>query len=219
MRGSEGMAAIKSESGWMPYEQLVEGEARKLFPRESDWDVPVSFIDWFDARAYCRWMEKRASAPIRLATELEWEKAARGADGRVYPWGDRFDPTFCKMRDSRAFAPQPEPIGTFPTDESPYGVHDMAGGMREWVGDIFGQRERTELDAEPEPADGSERAESSWREIRSGSWSQDHKWARSASRGGWYALTRGSGLGFRLAKSLGRAGRVGSTAPRRFDSR
>jgi serine/threonine protein kinase/formylglycine-generating enzyme required for sulfatase activity len=211
MRGSEGMVVIKGDSGWMPYEHLVEGEARKMFARETDWDVPVSLVDWFDARAFCRWMEKRASAPIRLATELEWEKAARGVDGRAYPWGDRFDPTFCKMRDSRAFAQQPEPVGTFVTDASPYGVHDMAGGMREWVGDIFGQRDAAELDAEPEPVDGSERAESSWREIRSGSWSQDHKWARSASRGGWYALTRGSGLGFRLAKSLGRRT---STAPR-----
>ena len=213
MRGSEGMCAVLGPNGWMPYEQLVEGEARKMFPRETDWEVPVSFIDWFDARAFCRWTAKRTGAPIRLATELEWEKAARGVDGRAYPWGDRFDPTFCKMRDSRPFAQQPEPVGTFPTDESPYGVRDMAGGMREWVGDIVGQKAAGELDAEPEPAEGAERAESSWREIRSGSWSQDHKWARSASRGGWYALTRGSGLGFRLARSLSR--KASTQRPRR----
>lgn len=202
MRGSEGMVVVKGPKGWMPYGQLVEGEARKMFPPETDVNVPVCLVDWFDARAYARWLSGRTSSTLRLPTELEWEKAARGTDGRMYPWGDRFDPTFCKMRDSRPFAQQPEPNGTFASDESPYGVRDMAGGMREWVGDVVGQRTSAELDAEEEPARDIERQESSWREIRSGSWSQDHKWARSASRGGWYALTRGSGLGFRLAKTL-----------------
>jgi formylglycine-generating enzyme required for sulfatase activity len=212
MRGSEGMIVVKGPNGWMPYEQLVEGEARKMFPLERDVEVPVCLIDWFDARAYCRWLAQRSSAPLRLATELEWEKAARGVDGRVYPWGDRFDPTFCKMRDSRPFTQQPEPNGTFPNDESPYGVRDMAGGIREWVGDIFGGKSAGELEAEAEPAEGTDRGESSWREIRSGNWNQDHKWARAASRGGSYALSRGSGLGFRVAKSLGR--RVSTQRPR-----
>jgi serine/threonine-protein kinase len=201
---SEGLVVRKGDHGWEPYEQLVEGEARTMFPRERDWDVPVCLVDWFDARAYCRFVSKTMGAQIRMPNELEWEKAARGVDGRAYPWGDPFDPTFCKMRDSRPYAPQPEPIGGFAADESPYGVRDMAGGMREWIGDIAGQKSAGELDAEPEPAPGVERDSSSWREIRSGNWNQDMKWARGASRGGWYALTRGSGLGFRLAKSLAR---------------
>ena len=175
-----------------------------MFPPETDGKIPVCLVDWYDARAYARWLAARSAAPLRLPTELEWEKAARGTDGRAYPWGNRFDATFCKMRDSRPFAQQPEPIGTFPSDESPYGARDMAGGMREWVGDVVGQRTFAELDHEPEPAEGTERHESPWRAIRSGSWSQDQMWARCASRGGWYALTRGSGLGFRLAKSLGK---------------
>jgi serine/threonine-protein kinase len=106
------------------------------------------------------------------------------------------------MRESRPYLHQPEPIGTFPTDESPYGVRDMAGGMREWVGDIVGERSAAECDAEPEPAPGTPRADASLRQIRSGNWNQDHKWARSAARGAMYALARGTGLGFRLAKSL-----------------
>src|SRR5262245_4285541 len=169
-----------------------------MFPRGDGhfWNVPVCLVDWFDARAFA------ASRGARLPMELEWEKAARGVDGRVYPWGDRFDPTFCKMRDSRPFAQQPEPIGSFGPDESAYCVRDLAGGMREWVGDIFGDRTANELDAEVEPPAGTERGESTWREIRGGNWNQDHKWARAASRGGAYALSRGGGLGFRLAKTL-----------------
>ncbi len=211
LRGSEGMVVVRGASGHRPYAQLVEGAAREMFPEERDWDIPVCLVDWFDARAYCRYMSGLTGASIRLATELEWEKAARGVDGRAFPWGDYFDPTFCKMRDSRPFTHQPEPVGTFPTDESPYGVRDMAGGMREWVGDIFGQKLAAALDAEQEPVEGAERQDSSWREIRSGNWNQDQKWARAASRGGWYALSRGSGLGFRLAKTL--RNRRGSQGP------
>jgi formylglycine-generating enzyme required for sulfatase activity/tRNA A-37 threonylcarbamoyl transferase component Bud32 len=189
---------------WEPHPRIIEGEACKLFPIEDGhlWRVPAHLIDWFDAVAYCKWRSAVEGATIRLPTELEWEKAARGTDGRTYPWGDRFDPTFCLMRESRPFAQQPEPVGTFPTDESPYGARDMAGGMREWVADVFGEKTAEELAAEPEPALGTERGESSWRQVRSGSWRADRSWARAASRGGQFALTTGPGLGFRCARTL-----------------
>ncbi len=184
---------------------LIEGEARKLFPPEQGhlWDVPVALVDWFDAVAYCDWLSERTGCAVRLPTEAEWERAARGVDGRFYPWGDRFDPTFCLMRESRPFAPQPEPVGTFATDESPYGARDMAGGMREWVGDVFGDISAEALRAEPEPTPDTPRGESGMRRVRSGAWMADAKWARSASRGsGMFALSRGTALGFRVAKSL-----------------
>jgi serine/threonine-protein kinase len=205
--GSGGGLAVEKVGGrWEPADGIIEGEALKAFPRAEGhfWSVPVCLVDWYDARAYARWLAARSGATIRLPTELEWEKAARGVDGRAYPWGDQFDATFCKMRESRPYLHQPEPIGTFPTDQSPYGVRDMAGGMREWVADIFGEKSAAELDDEPEPEPGTARADSSIRYIRSGNWNQDHKWARSAARGGMYALARGTGLGFRLAKSLSR---------------
>jgi len=189
---------------WEPDPSNIEGEARKLFPPDEGhlWQVPANTLDWFDAAAYCRWRSALDRALVRLPTELEWEKAARGVDGRFFPWGNRFDPTFCLMRDSRSFVVQPEPIGTFPTDESPYGVRDMAGGMREWVANVFGESSAEDLAAEPEPEPGTERGESTWRMVRSGNWRSDGAWARSASRGGQFALITGPGLGFRCAKTL-----------------
>ena len=108
------------------------------------------------------------------------------------------------MRVSRAIIQQPEPVGTFATDCSPYGVRDMAGGMREWVADVFGDKTWDQLDAEPEPAAGTERADSGWRMARSGSWITDRTWPRAASRGGLHAFTRGTGLTFRCVRELGR---------------
>jgi formylglycine-generating enzyme required for sulfatase activity/serine/threonine protein kinase len=95
-------------------------------------DAPVVAISYEDAQRFC------LDHGWRLPTELEWEKAARGVDGRVFPWGNRFDATFCKMRDSREGGPSPEPVGAFPVDESPYGVRDMAGGSRDWTSSTLG---------------------------------------------------------------------------------
>jgi eukaryotic-like serine/threonine-protein kinase len=205
-RGSEAYLRRGQDGTWQASELIIEGEARKLFPLQEGhlWRVPVHLIDWFDAREYCRWLSQKLGVKIRLPTEAEWEKAARGADGRFYPWGDQFDPTFCLMRESRPFMQQPEPVGSFPTDVSPYGVRDMAGGMREWVGDIFGEKTLAETEAEPEPGFDTDRSETELRMVRSGSWTTDRTWARSASRGGVQAFTRGTGGSFRVVKELSR---------------
>ena len=203
-RGPEGFAVRRTTQGtWEPDPVIIEGEARKLFPPEEGhlWNVPTHLVDWFDATAYCRWRTAQGHA-LRLPTEVEWEKAARGVDGRFYPWGDRFDSTFCLVRGSRPFVQQPEPIGTFPTDTSPYGVRDIAGGFREWVGDIFGEKTAEELENESPLSNDSTRGESGWRQVRSGGWVTDHKFARAASRGGLYPLNRGMCLTFRCAKTL-----------------
>jgi eukaryotic-like serine/threonine-protein kinase len=209
LRGSEGLAVIRDDLGrWSPSPIIMEGEARKLFPLEEGhlWRVPVPLIDWFDAVAYSKW----ASAPgreLRLPTEVEWEKGARGVDGRFFPWGDRFDPTFCKISGSRAITTQPEPVGTFPLDESPYGARDMAGGFRQWVADLVGQHTSAQTAAEAEPAPQTERGDSTNRAVRCGGWMTDEKWSRCGSRGNARALTRGTGLSFRLAKDLPRRSR------------
>ncbi len=100
-------------------------------------DMPVRCVSREDAEAYCRWRSALDDRPYRLPTELEWEKAGRGVDGRFFPWGDEFDASFCKMRDARPGPPFPEPIGAFPKDCSPYGVRDMAGGVVEWCSGPF----------------------------------------------------------------------------------
>lgn len=209
LRGSEGLVVTRNAEGcWEPIaETLIEGEARKLYPvaEGHDWNLPVLLVDWFDAVAYCRWRGARDGSALRLPTEAEWEKAARGADGRFFPWGDRFDPTFCHTRESRPFTTQPEPVGAFVVDESPYGARDMSGGVSEWMGDIFGERGADALLEETEPSPDTPRGDSSLRRLRSGNWMADAKWARAASRGsGMFALQRGTGLGFRCAKTLTR---------------
>jgi serine/threonine-protein kinase len=101
---------------------------------------PVFGIAAKSAEMYAAWKSAKSGLDYRLPNEAEWEKAGRGIDGRNYPWGDTFDATFCKMRESRAAQPRPERRGVFTADESPYGVRDMAGGIADWTAGVDGTR-------------------------------------------------------------------------------
>ena len=96
---------------------------------------PVNGVSWHHADRYCRWMKKR------LPTEAEWEKAARGTDGRAYPWGDEESSCDRIVMDDGGDGCGHEmawPVGSKPAGDSPYGVADMAGNLWEWVGDWYG---------------------------------------------------------------------------------
>ena len=146
-------------------------------------EMPVNGISWKDATAYCQWLSERTGRRYRLPTEQEWEKAARGVDGRVFPWGDHFEPSYCKMRESRTGEPLPDPVGSHPVDESPYGVRDMAGGVAEWCQDWHDEMPMLRV-------------------LRGGSWSFGRRHCRTASRVGALPNSVASFQGFRIVVDL-----------------
>ncbi len=95
-------------------------------------EQPIVSIGLADARAFAAWRSERDGVPYRLPLEAEWEKAARGLDHRLFPWGDVFDASFCVMSESSPDVPDLPAVGAVPTDCSPYGVRDLAGGVRDW---------------------------------------------------------------------------------------
>jgi serine/threonine-protein kinase len=101
-----------------------------------DPDWPVMLVDWFGASAFAAWRAERTGKPWRLLGELEWEKAARGADGRFYPWGDGFDPSWCCVRASHPGRPVPVVFDSFPVDTSVYGVRGLGGNIQHMCADV-----------------------------------------------------------------------------------
>jgi len=185
----------------LDHEDLVEGIGRQFAPASRGDEIPMMPLSWYDARGYAAWRSWRDPA-VRLPTEAEFEKAARGVDERIFPWGNAFDGSFCKMRESRPGFPQPEPAGAFACDESPYGVRDLGGGMACWIGDLHGELSSDRAATQVEPPPGSPLEEGGERFIRGGSWPASPNECRSASRVRYFGSFRPSECGMRLARSL-----------------
>ena len=100
-------------------------------------DHPVTQVTWRDAQAFCLWVSKASGRAIRLPSEAEWEKAARGVDGRVYPWGNQApDAELCNFNNNVG---DTTPVGHYLKGASPYGVLDMAGNVLEWTLSLWGK--------------------------------------------------------------------------------
>ncbi len=122
-------------------------EALSVFTRTADgrfalpssWasTQPVVLIDWHAASAYARWTGRRAGHATRLPNELEREKAARGADGRLLPWGNHADATFACALESHQGSPERASVTDYLADEGPHGVRGLAGNVRDWCLNVW----------------------------------------------------------------------------------
>ncbi|HEX8034047.1 MAG TPA: SUMF1/EgtB/PvdO family nonheme iron enzyme [Ktedonobacterales bacterium] len=137
---------------------------------------PVVSISWYDMRDYSRWLSERTSQHWRLPTDAEWEKAARGDDGRIYPWGDAFDVTAANVRETGHCTTTP--VGAFPKGKSPSGIYEMAGNVWEWTTAAAYSSDANRSHAEhPTAVDAPESAP-----ARGGSWEDTARFARAACR-------------------------------------
>jgi len=166
-------------------------------------DHPCERVSWYDAMAFCRWLSFRVgggydinditSWAVRLPTEFEWEKAARGTDGRIYPYGNKFDKNKSNTRDSGI--KETTPVTQYPQGESPYGVFDMSGNVWDWC---LSHYSNPILDVK-----GENISFSSLRVLRGGSWFSLNLDARAVNRDYFNPLTRNDYLGFRLCRPGG----------------
>lgn len=187
------------DSRW--WEGLAEDQNEQ--PGDQKWKIdnhPRENVSWYDAIAFCRWLSWRsgrsydlddvANWAVRLPTEYEWEKAARGTDGRIYPYGNEFDAG--KSNTDESGFGQTIPVTQYPAGASPYGVIDMSGNVWEWC---LTDRKTPQLNA------GNENLRPGlWRVIRGGAWSLPYNFARTMYRYSDLPNWRLDGYGFRICR-------------------
>ncbi len=178
---------------------------------------PVVLVTWHDALAYCAWLTKRLRAwegtpeplgrllreegwCVTLPSEPQWEKAARGGDGRWYPWGDELDPERANYGDTGIGTTSA--VGVFPDGASPYGVEDMSGNVWEWTRSLWGEDLGTPEFGYPyDPSDGREdltAGDGVLRVLRGGAFYYEVRFVRAASRNWFNPLDRYGDYGFRV---------------------
>jgi len=162
-------------------------------PRDKE-DHPLVYVSWHDAVAYCRWLAEVTGKSYGLPSEAEWEKGARGSDGRLWPWGNQWDAERCNTWVGGKG--DTTPVGAYPEGASPYGLLDMAGNVWEWTRSLY-------RDYPYDPEDGREdvRAKGDL-VLRGGSWYLYRDFARCVERHWYLPLHSYYHLGFRLVSPV-----------------
>lgn len=180
------------------YQAFVQDTGHRL-PRhwESDQypegmgEHPVVYVTWHDVAAYCEWLSEKTGRLYRLPTEAEWEKAARGTDGREWPWGNEWSANKCNSKEGGPGTTTP--VGQYSLDgDSPYGVADLAGNVWEWCTDWLGAYE-----GNPFP---DEDYGETYKVVRGGSWDHAQVGARCAYRGWFEPKYWNDDVGFRCVR-------------------
>jgi formylglycine-generating enzyme required for sulfatase activity len=179
------------------------GEARFANPAQ-----PVNGVSWYEARAYCRWLSAQTGRSFRLPTEVEWEAAAAGLEGRRFPWGDEEDGWHANDFEMRLR--RTTPVGVFTEGDTPDGIVDLAGNVNEWTSSLFGAAEEDAGDpafAFPYAADDGredpDAPDSVPRVIRGGAFIDGRTNAFVHARGFALPDTRNTGSGLRLVEGEG----------------
>ncbi len=173
---------------------------REKEPYNARWAIanrPREYVSWYQSMAFCRWLSAKMGYEVTLPTEEQWEKAARGTDGRIYPWGNEYISGYANINETHKnyqvgphYLHQTTSVGVYPQGASPYGILDMSGNVWEWCLTEYDSKKNNDI------------SNTNIRVVRGGSWGGDRQDARVAIRSSITPDFRNNDLGFRPACSL-----------------